>query len=111
LKITQHILEGVLYLHNHGIVHRDIKPDNILINSDQKIKILDFNVSAFHQDHHNFNYLSWNNYCMSQVTGTPSYNAPEMRETPFYTEIVDSWAVGLTLHSMLFGYLPENPTA
>jgi len=107
-RLLQQILEGVLYLHSHGIVDRDIKPDNILVTKTKQIKILDFNVAAFHENHCSYNYLSWNNYAMSQVTGTPAFNSPEMTSTAFYTESIDSWSIGLTFHFMLFGELPKE---
>jgi len=85
-KIMKNILEGISYLHQNNILHRDLKTDNILISKNlSSIKIIDFGLSIM---------LS-NNKMMSNVYTTP-YRAPNIFfKTPFkYGKEADMWAVG-----------------
>ena len=89
------ILDALSYLHKEGIVHRDIKLDNILCDlTTKKIKIVDFGLSRQfrHRD-------LWTN------TGTLFYRAPEMFAGG-YRETVDVWAAGIVLYKLVAGVTP-----
>ena len=95
--IFKQIILGIQYIHNHNIVHRDIKLDNILIDLDNKIKICDFGVSK----------RVINNDKMFDHCGTPTYIAPEILRNKGYEGYgVDVWSSGVVLYAMLSGTVP-----
>lgn len=88
-KIFLDICNGVQYLHENGVVHRDIKPNNILINTENNsIKITDFNVAKF-IDYKSkvYNNSNYSNYKMMTYTGTIAFCAPEVLLHNVYTFI------------------------
>ena len=99
-SLFHEILEGLHYLHQNNICHRDIKPDNILYDKDKKhIKIIDFGVS-------NNVKKRGKKENMYTDTGTFYYKAPEMFMGGGYSEAIDSWAVGICLYEMITGVTP-----
>lgn len=89
-------MEGVKYLHEHKVCHRDIKPDNIMLTKDHKtLKLLDFNVSKRFSDRP-----------MMTVTGVENWQAPEMLQNQPYTQKVDMWSVGCCVYFMLTSKQP-----
>jgi len=106
-KILKGILLGVQYLHCHGICHRDLKLDNILIDKkSQVVKIIDFSVSKQFKEKRSYSALNNSNYKMWTFTGTINYLPPEVFKDLEYTEKIDSWGVGVILYAMLTGNLP-----
>ena len=95
---------GLDYLHFQGIVHYDLKPDNILIGNDGRAVIADFGVSKIHPNRGSSGDLTVGS------PGTPSYTAPEVwtatRAEPYNGRLADVWSLGITLFGMVFGYLP-----
>ena len=85
------------YLHNQGVVYRDFKPENILIDRDGYIRLTDFGLSkiGMHEDGRT------KTFC-----GTLEYMAPEMIKNDNYNNSVDWFAFGLVLFEMLTGKSP-----
>eukprot|EP01127_Copromyxa_protea_P019524 TRINITY_DN6366_c0_g1_i1.p1 TRINITY_DN6366_c0_g1~~TRINITY_DN6366_c0_g1_i1.p1 ORF type:complete len:469 (-),score=114.01 TRINITY_DN6366_c0_g1_i1:20-1402(-) len=88
-------IEGLAYLHSKNIVHRDIKCDNLLINSDGIIKLADF--GAAKSEDHNKNYT---------VVGTPFWMAPEVIDMSGGGTFSDIWSLGCTTLELLTGEPP-----
>jgi len=93
---------GLDYLHFQGVVHYDLKPDNILIAGDGRAVISDFGVSRVHPNKSDTTVGS---------PGTPTYTAPEVWGVGAYAgKVADVWSLGVTLHAMVFGCLPYPAT-
>ncbi|CAI2369528.1 unnamed protein product [Moneuplotes crassus] len=99
--IFRDVLKGLEYLHASCVAHRDIKPDNIIINSkDGKAKISDFSVSTHCPDHEARGY---------NCEGTVAFTAPETHvpdENGFLILPTDIWSVGVTLYTFLSQIVP-----
>jgi len=95
ISIGLDICNGLAYAHEHNIIHRDIKPQNILLTSDFAAKLTDFGVARI---------LEETEYAKT-VTGTRRYMAPE-QYTKNYDKRVDVYATGLVLYEMLTGRYP-----
>lgn len=100
-KIFSQIIQGLYYLHQNGIIHRDIKPQNILQSGDGTIKIADFGVSAIvgEQD------------IMKKAEGTYHFMPPEcVTQNPdvngFSGKAVDIWAMGISFFAFAFYKVP-----
>lgn len=98
-------LTGLSIAHRKGLVHRDIKPDNILINSDHRVKLADFGlVRAAAESTHS----------TDQIVGTVSYLSPEQVDGGRLTQASDVYSAGIVLFELLTGTVPfsgETPLA
>lgn len=98
-KITAAVLKGLSYLRDkHAIMHRDVKPSNILVNSCGDIKICDFGVSGQLIDS-----------MANSFVGTRSYMSPERLQGTHYSVQSDIWSLGLSLVEMAIGMYPIPP--
>ncbi len=96
-----HVLDALQYLHLRGVVHRDVKPSNIMIENGSVIKLMDLGIARLN---------GGNKYSSFGFIGTPQYAAPEqiLRDTQ-NTEInaqTDVYAVGITLYELITGNNP-----
>ncbi|XP_031418306.1 dual specificity mitogen-activated protein kinase kinase 1-like, partial [Clupea harengus] len=98
-KVSIAVLKGLAYLREkHKIMHRDVKPSNILVNSRGEIKLCDFGVSGQLIDS-----------MANSFVGTRSYMSPERLQGTHYSVQSDIWSMGLSLVEMAIGRFPIPP--
>ena len=98
VEIIAAILGGLAHAHDKGVVHRDIKPDNIQLTSDGGVKITDFGIARLT--------FQPNLTMDGQVFGTPSYMSPEQVVGKEIDQRTDLFSVGVMLYEMLTGNKP-----
>lgn len=105
-RLFAQLVSGVHYLHSKGIVHRDLKLENLLLDKHKNIIITDFgfaNTFSRGSDGHVFD-------LMATSCGSPCYAAPELvvSDQKYTGRKVDVWSCGVILYAMLSGYLPYD---
>jgi serine/threonine protein kinase len=92
------IVSGMEYLHAHGVIYRDLKPENLLLSHKGHIIMTDFGLSkeGLHSE----------NDRTGTFCGTPEYLAPEIIKGEDYTKSIDWWSVGTLIYEMLTGLPP-----
>ncbi len=106
VQVTRQILLGLSAIHSAGIIHRDIKPQNILVGRDGVVRVTDFGIA--HQA------VETALTSHGTTVGTASYMAPEQARGSALSEATDLYAVGVVLFELLSGRLPfeaANPMA
>jgi hypothetical protein len=97
---TRQIVEGINYLHLNGIIHRDLKGQNILLDSDGKLKISDFGASKKYENQVNESGL------VQSTKGSFPWMAPEVMKQAGYGRKADVWSLGCVVIEMLSGRPP-----
>ena len=106
LFFTTQILTALQHAHDKGIVHRDIKPQNIILLSNGNIKVADFGIARFSR--------SDTKTLTDTAIGSVHYISPEQAKGEFTDERADIYSVGVVLYEMLAGKVPfeaENPVS
>lgn len=88
------LFQAINHCHAQNVVHRDIKPDNIMITENDTVRLIDFGLSKASK-----------NKKLTTVAGTPYYMAPEVLEGS-YGQKADIWSLGVILYTLVSGYLP-----
>ncbi|XP_062415817.1 hormonally up-regulated neu tumor-associated kinase homolog A [Pungitius pungitius] len=99
-RYTHQILSAVEHLHQRGIVHRDLKIENFLLDEHNNIKIVDFGLS------NTLKAESLSLELLKTQCGSPAYAAPELLAHRKYGPKVDVWSIGVSMFAMLTGTLP-----
>ncbi|MCC8138395.1 MAG: Stk1 family PASTA domain-containing Ser/Thr kinase [Clostridiales bacterium] len=95
-SIALQICAGLEAAHNNGIIHRDIKPQNIMISTDGKVKVADFGIAR----------AASSNTMTSGVMGSVHYSSPEQARGGYSDEKSDIYSLGITMYEMLTGHVP-----
>lgn len=95
-SIALQISAGLEAAHNNGIIHRDVKPQNIIISTDGKVKVADFGIAR----------AATTNTINSGVMGSVHYSSPEQSRGGYSDEKSDIYSLGITMYEMLTGQLP-----
>jgi len=99
-SIMLQILDALSYAHEHGIIHRDIKPHNILLGKDGRAKVTDFGIAVGMTD------MTQTYNTSSRIMGSVHYIAPEQVQGQPVTEKSDIYSAGVVFYEMLTGQLP-----
>jgi serine/threonine-protein kinase len=103
LRIFSSLADAIAYVHSHGVIHRDIKSNNVKIGTQGQVKLLDFGIAK-----------GGASPALTQtgnVIGTIEYLSPEQLSTGHADERSDIWALGVLLYEMLTGRVPfQAPT-
>jgi tRNA A-37 threonylcarbamoyl transferase component Bud32 len=100
VRLVEQIASGLDYAHKQGIVHRDFKPGNVLMDHEGNVYLADFGIAKVAE--------ATAQLTGSGIIGTPAYMAPEMAERGGVSHLVDIYALGVTLYQMLTGELPYD---
>src|SRR5207249_8358305 len=95
-EVTLQVLSALEHAHGHGIVHRDVKPENILIGRDGTVKVADFGLARAFAD-------SYVSQAEGTVTGTVQYLAPEQIQGEPADPRADLYALGVVMFELLTG--------
>lgn len=98
LPLLIQVAEALFHAHKYGIIHRDVKPDNVLVRNDGVVKLSDFGLARSHQ------YTTVT--ATGSIIGTPAYMAPEQVKSEPLTELSDQYSLGVLAFHLFTGRLP-----
>jgi serine/threonine-protein kinase len=108
IKLAGRVCEALVYMHAHGVVHRDLKPQNIMLCNDGTIRIMDFGIAKVKEGRR----ITFTGF--TPAVGTPDYMAPEQVRGKRGDERTDIYSLGAILYEMVVGATPfecENENA
>ena len=100
VRIVSRIAEALDYIHSHGVTHRDMKPENIMIRDDDSIKLIDFGIAG-NEGSKRLTFAK-----LTNVMGTPDYISPEQVKGKRGDGRSDIYALGVMLYEMLTAKVP-----
>jgi serine/threonine protein kinase len=98
LEILLKVCDAVSYAHSCGVLHRDIKPDNVMVGLHGRVYLMDWGIALSEKERHNIDFHG--------VAGTPGYMAPEQARGERVDEGVDIFGLGAILYEILSGRVP-----
>ena len=98
ISIVEQIARGLAKAHEHGIVHRDVKPANVIVTADGVVKIIDFGLAKLQEVTRMTR--------RGSIMGTPAYMSPEQARGDDVDARTDLWSLGVVLYQMLTGQVP-----
>ncbi len=96
ISIAVQVCAGMEVAHNHNIIHRDIKPQNIIISKEGKVKVTDFGIAK----------ATSSNTISTNVMGSVHYTSPEQARGGYSDAKSDIYSLGITMYEMITGQLP-----
>jgi serine/threonine-protein kinase len=109
LRLVAQLADGLAHAHERGLVHRDLKPDNIVVERDKRgeeiARVIDFGIALVQDD------ARGRLTRQGMVVGTPEYMAPEQLMGAAIGPAADLFALGMVLHELVLGVLPFEGTA
>ncbi|XAR48316.1 Non-specific serine/threonine protein kinase [Bertholletia excelsa] len=113
LAIAFHLAKSLQYLHNLGIVHRDVKPSNILLDKNLCPHLADFGIAEYKKDLKQVSTENWRSsgkptggFHKKNMVGTLIYMAPEILRKEIHTEKSDVYSFGVTINEVFTGVVP-----
>ena len=97
LPIAAQLVDALHYLHSHRVIHRDMKPQNILLGANSRVMLCDFGFARA---------MSQQTTVLASIKGTPLYMAPELLQEQPYDHTADLWALGVILYELYVGRPP-----
>ncbi|XP_003386170.1 PREDICTED: hormonally up-regulated neu tumor-associated kinase homolog [Amphimedon queenslandica] len=101
-RYVRQIVSAVDHLHKAGLIHRDLKVENLLLDGNMDLKLIDFGLS---NEEFIVDETGREIHCRTQC-GSPAYAAPELLGQKQYDRAVDIWSIGVNMYAMLTGCLP-----
>ena len=97
ISISIQMVTGLQAAHNHHIIHRDIKPQNIIISKDGKVKVTDFGIARA---------TTSTQTISTSVMGSVHYTSPEQARGGVVDQKSDLYSIGITMYEMITGHVP-----